>query len=615
MPSQFFGLSIASSGLRAANAAQNTVTNNIANAQTKGYSRQTVTQEAADALRVFATYGCAGAGVDTVAIERMRDSFYDTRYRNNNATLGEYDIKKYYTDTLQQYLDDDGAGFSSIFTKFSAALESITTNASSTESKAQFIAVAKSMATYFNNTAANLKELQKDVNAQIKIRVDRINSLAGEIATLNKQINVVEMSTNGKANELRDKRDLMIDELSAIVDVDVRETEITDANNPDRKTGGTRYTVSIAGGQILVDGNDYSSLECISRADNEKVHQTDVDGLYDIFWDNGNEFNLNNASMEGELRGLVAMRDGDNNQAFHGTVTDVGRSADGKDAVVTIKVGLDYLQDMDKCNLSDTGGKITIGNTVYYYKSWEFDEASSSYKFRMDDKKCDSIITEAKVTKEAEAGFDVNYQGIPYYQEQMNEFARSFASMVNDIFMSGYGEGNATGVMLFTAAKPVAGANKKDNQYGYPDFSDSNGYYEMTAFNLQVNNVLTENANMLGTRLSEDKSSAEDCEKVKELIAALKDGTKYSFRNATAGEFLECLLSDVALNGYNAKTFYDTYKGIAVTIDNQRTSISGVDEDEEAVSLVQHQHSYTLASKMIQTLTEMYDQLILSTGV
>ena len=51
------------------------------------------------------------------------------------------------------------------------------------------------------------------------------------------------------------------------------------------------------------------------------------------------------------------------------------------------------------------------------------------------------------------------------------------------------------------------------------------------------------------------------------------------------------------------------------SIDNQRSSVSGVDKDEEAVSLVKYQNSYTLASKMIQTLTEIYDQLILNTGV
>src|SRR5574344_2892381 len=96
MPSQFFGLNIAYTGLLASNAALNTTSNNIANVQTEGFSRQQVKQQAASALRVFQTYGCAGAGVETLAIERVRDEFYDGRYWDNNAKVGEYSQKQYY---------------------------------------------------------------------------------------------------------------------------------------------------------------------------------------------------------------------------------------------------------------------------------------------------------------------------------------------------------------------------------------------------------------------------------------------------------------------------------------------------------------------------------------
>ena len=88
-----------------------------------------------------------------------------------------------------------------------------------------------------------------------------------------------------------------------------------------------------------------------------------------------------------------------------------------------------------------------------------------------------------------------------------------------------------------------------------------------------------------------------------------------SFRGASASEFLQCILSDVALNAQRAETFQKSFKDVANTIDTQRLSISGVDEDEEAVSLVKYQNGYNLASKMIQTLTEIYDRLILETGV
>ena len=104
-----------------------------------------------------------------------------------------------------------------------------------------------------------------------------------------------------------------------------------------------------------------------------------------------------------------------------------------------------------------------------------------------------------------------------------------------------------------------------------------------------------------------------------DLLQDLKDMAydkdKMSFRGCSAAEFLQCVLADVALNASRANTFYSSYSGVANTIENQRLSISGVDEDEEAVNLVKYENGYNLASKMIQTLTEVYDRLILETGV
>ena len=101
MASTFFGLEIASSGLRASNAALNTTANNISNTNTEGYSRQEVKQEAMNPLRVFATYGCAGAGVNTLAIERIREQFYDNKFRDNETKLGEFDTKAYYCKMIR----------------------------------------------------------------------------------------------------------------------------------------------------------------------------------------------------------------------------------------------------------------------------------------------------------------------------------------------------------------------------------------------------------------------------------------------------------------------------------------------------------------------------------
>jgi len=140
------------------------------------------------------------------------------------------------------------------------------------------------------------------------------------------------------------------------------------------------------------------------------------------------------------------------------------------------------------------------------------------------------------------------------------------------------------------------------------------------------------NPDLLGTRKDIDKNTGvgtkppegdgvdevegkEQCEQVWAVISMLTDKNQFSFRGRDAGGFLECVLSDATLNTSNAETFYKTYFSLETNIDNQRTSISGVDEDEEAMNLVKYENAYTLASKMINVLTEVYDRLILQTGV
>jgi flagellar hook-associated protein 1 FlgK len=88
-----------------------------------------------------------------------------------------------------------------------------------------------------------------------------------------------------------------------------------------------------------------------------------------------------------------------------------------------------------------------------------------------------------------------------------------------------------------------------------------------------------------------------------------------SLRGNSASEFLESLLSDVALNASSANTFQSSYTTIEKQIDTSRLSISGVDQDEEAVNLVKYQHAYNLSSKMISVFQEIYNKLINETGI
>lgn len=641
MASTFFGLNIAYTGLTAANAALNTTGNNISNTNTEGYSRQKVNQQAANPLRTYTTYGCSGAGVDTTSIERQRDAFYDFKYWNNNANVGEYEELEYYMKQIEDYFKDDTYvdGFATIFEKMYTMLEELDKNSGDSVTKTQFLGFAGNLTYYFNSMASNLEKLQSDCNQELKNVVAQINSYAEEIASLNQQINVIELS-GSMANELRDQRDLLIDKLSLLVDVTTDEQPIYDTNNDDHETGATRYIVKIAGGQTLIDSSKYNTLECKARTVYENNNQSDVVGLYDIYWKDGRDFSVSSDQIGGQLRGLIEIRDGNNGENFNGKVSEIGKRTVQNSAGVnvvktTVKVDVteDYLKSLSTCTLPQDGGIIMLGSKEYYFDSFEANynvDADGnpyieSYTFLMSNEPEKNLSQPdiSRIGQEANVGYKIAYQGIPYFQEQLNEWARLFSEAFNKIVteegaVDGYG--NTDPGVVFAADDAVDASQRyfeKSRQpitAGTVISSNDDSYYYLTAKNFNVNKTMLDDPQLMATHKGNvDEESKSDI--VDKLLKLKTDTSIMSFRGCGAGDFLQCVLADVALNTQSAMTLHSSYENIGNSIDNQRLSVFGVDSDEEALNLVQYQHAYNLASKMISVLTEVYDRLILNTGV
>lgn len=624
MPSTFLGLNTSYTGLVASNAALNTTANNIANIETEGYSRQVVNQGAADAIRTYTSYGCVGTGVDIYGAERVRDIYYDVKYWNNNSKLGEYDKKQYYAAIIETYLDNTQTtkGFTTIFDEMDAALQSLKSNTGDSTYALSFIGKAGNVCEYFNLLYNNFQSMQNDVNDEIKIKVEEINSIAKEIASLNKEINTIEVDGSSYANELRDKRDLLVDQLSAVVDVSIEEQPIIDAKtgNP---TGINNYIVKIAGGQTLVSGYSYRELECVPRETYQQANQNDCEGLYDIYWkDTGDDLGVYANSTEGELKGLFEMRDGNNDEAFNGRVTKV----DAGKQTVTVEVTDDYLMDMSKSTLPLTNGQITVGGDKYIYKSWDFTQTDDGcfYTFYLDEEKNAEPITTAKTSQLAGVGDQVDYQGIPYYLEQMNEWVRDYAFAFNNIYgVEGatdyYGEDRSnarffTGNNLVTGEQYALEVELRTDDSNRTYNSASDGYFCLTAGNFNVVESIEADPNTMATHTVEN-AGVSKYDIIENLIGLAVDPEKMQFRGCKAEDFLICLMGDAALNANSANTFQGIYADIEQTIANNRYSISGVDADEEAANMIKFQNAYNLSSKMISVLCEVYDKLIQETGV
>lgn len=314
MASTFFGLNIAYTGLQAAQTALNVAGHNISNIRTDGYTKQQAKITAADAIRTNGTYGTLGAGVTVVEIEQTRDIYYDTKYRNNESNGGQYSVKENYMSQIQDYLNEFVLeGFTQEYKNFYSAVNQLTITPGDASSKNQLINNAKSFADYFNTLSENFRNIQADANKEVKDAVENINAYAKNIASINRQINQIE-ACYGNANDLRDKRNAMIDELSKIVNITVTEEDM--GNNL------TDMTIRI-NGQTLVSKYSYNTLQVVAR--DEPRNATDADGLYDLKWNSGQPFDIYSDTLGGSLKGLIDMRDGCNGEI---EVYDVDENGD-----------------------------------------------------------------------------------------------------------------------------------------------------------------------------------------------------------------------------------------------------------------------------------------------
>lgn len=688
MSSQFFGLEIGHTGLTAFQAAINTTANNISNVETPGYSKQKVNLEAQSALRVYQKYGSTSTGVIPQDITRSRDLYYDQKYWANQASYGYYDKLDYYMPQIEEYFIDNAAnpGFSSLFSDMFNTLNALKSDAGNTAIRAQAVSEAQKLTNYFNNTANQLATLQETVNDEIKSTVDNINSIAKKISLLNKQINTIEIA-GGTANDLRDSRDLLIDELSAIVTVDTSEAKVVNSNYPDMQTGATSFTVKIDG-QILVKDNDYFEMECVTRK--EPYNQSDVDGLYDVQWKNTQaKINFQSYSLSGSLKALFMVRDGNDEENLKGIL-------DASSSPSQIVMSSPSITDINYMNLPPAG-QITINNANYNYDSITFttDENGNvrSYTFNLS-----HAIDQAQITKASGqriyVGETVNYKGIPYYQNQMNSFVRNFAKAMNDMQLAGRDRNGDMGQVLFAAKdeeygerhfdydvtastspnttdkgycesvtndkygtypktfyydennkKVLAAEGQKDKDIYRESTGDDDTYYRLTAKNININDAVYRNASLFSTTSYYELADDWDGRNPYDIDPAdpkysevFKDGKKTVlekgiasadlmddilklqsekklFRGGGADDFLQVIYADITVDTQEASVFADNYLSIQAEIDRQRQSVSGVDEDEEALNLVKFQNAYNLSAKVISVLKEMYDQLILSTGV
>lgn len=307
--STFSGLEIAKRALFAQQASLYTTGHNIANANTPGYSRQRVNLEATSpypypSVSNGGQAGQVGTGVVGSSIERLRERFLDLQYRGIYKDVGEHEARADALEKVEIIMNEPSdKGFRYVMDEFWNSWQKVSQPSAEYPTRETVIQKGKALAETFNAMDRELKELQQDFDEQIKTRAGQLDTLVKEIASLNKQIG--ELVPHGYVpNDLYDKRDLLVDKLSKMFDIDV-ETVAIDVQG--KKVDGAVNIKLKQPSVDLVKGNTAADISAEpAAAPSDKLANGNTRHVLNI---GGTVLDAANSPVGGEISGLMQSRD------------------------------------------------------------------------------------------------------------------------------------------------------------------------------------------------------------------------------------------------------------------------------------------------------------------
>ncbi|MEG0380527.1 MAG: flagellar hook-associated protein FlgK, partial [Kurthia sp.] len=271
MASTFMGLETSKRGLSVQQSALYTTGHNISNANTIGYSRQTVQMTPTNGFPGLGMNspkipGYLGTGATAGSITRVRDQFIDNQFRQETTNLGFWGSK---TDAVKQlediFSEPSSYGLNTAFDDFYKAMQDISTTPTNDATRQVAVEKASHLADTFNYINKQLTQVQGDLKNQINVETKNVNSILEQILQLNKQIATVE--PNGYLpNDLYDARDNLVDQLSQYIPITI--TKESNGGNSQGNAEGT-YIISMKLG-TSTDGKP-DTVELVNKKDAAKL--------------------------------------------------------------------------------------------------------------------------------------------------------------------------------------------------------------------------------------------------------------------------------------------------------------------------------------------------------
>lgn len=547
------------SGLKAAQTGLQVTGHNIANVNTKGYTRQQALQHDSGYLTIGSNGGRlqqVGLGVSISEIRQIRDEFADKRYRSENSVLNFYTSKQSATAEIESILDEPhGASISGMMEDFWKQVQKLSTNPSGVEERLAFIQTADVLIKRANQIMDGFNDYQYEVNIQVKDTVKNINSMLHQIKDLNESISKAEVSGD-HANDLRDQRNVLLDELSSYIDIDYYEDK-------DGKV------VVKSEGRNLVDGPFVVEM-----------------GLKTL--DNGTGFVVPTWRDTGE-------------EVYQ--LTNVVNGTSGEDT--------GKLKGLLIARGNTVGNMNTSWDEIALNPNYSVDKAGNSYIMPKVQKQLDSLIHElTTVVNDTLSGMGIGDHkgavGVPVF---VPIHTTDGTPLPNYPKLEDYADipGGLTAIEQYKTAM----TKYKEDIKMY-----------LTAGNIQVNPELMQDGgyNKLGT-VGSDPDNIGDNSIVTDLLNEWSKSREWpidgkglaSAPNAKHSDFMDFyaeMVSEVGAEGSEYRGKIKEKSTLVTTVDNERMAMGAVSQDEELSNMLKYQYAYNAAARMVNVLDGMMDTII-----
>jgi len=629
---------IAKRGMSAQQYSIGITNHNVANANTEGYSRQraqlqTTNPYQAPSMNSYIGPGQLGTGVEVATVKRIRNEFIDFQIRGELSTQGKYEAREALLGEIENiYNEPSDAGISGLLGKFYDSWQQLSKQPHGSNARTVVAQQSKALADELNHNYEQLNKLKENTNLQIKESVFEVNNVLAQIDDLNQQIVSVKVSEQ-EPNDLMDRRDQLLDQLSSLLNIDVKKQsfygqDITAQDSATIPGGAEKLLVrkdpnmsvsrfTYISGVIGNENDDVITLETYKLGNtNEagKPIKVDLTGLSTderkevireiketrVLW--ANQEGISYAELNGATE-ITITKDGFRNEL------GLFEPSKGKlNGLQSVQKDVDnYMEQMDKL----AKGLAMAVNSIHSGVGNLADNITGAAL--KDNSILEGIYIDAN-NKLQDDGNNKTMDFLPFFVNKDKAiFKDGVLTNLGEVIMSEdeITAGNIT--INEEILKDVMKIKTKtdDDKYAFTDENIENGNTDGNrALTIgQLRNAFMKIGNVQGDTNRSDFIANFTGGVLEENSVGVKT-IKNDTSGTTTDNYFKDVINELGIQTQEAKRIGLNQATLIGGFQQAKESVSGVSLDEEMASLIQYQHAYSANAKIVSTVDELLDVVI-----